>query len=233
MPVPWIVILCRGTVLCLIPLGIYLQWLARRHGGPRAAVVPGGSDFLTLLAGLSGFLVAGLALVLGAIAADPRVVGRANFARLDLVGARAQLAWAGAGLGYLGVVGLLAAATLRRRAGTFAVYRADRAPVEAAVTEALAAAGVPAERFGDAWSSDQPLVVARHAGGLNYTDLAVTARDPRLAEEIARQLGDALARVPASRHDASGGFSAGAWLAYFGAAVAFGLLVIYEVLRRN
>ena len=233
MAVPWIVVVCRGSILCLVPLGLYLQALARRHRGPGTTVVGGRGDFLTLLAGLGGFLVAGLALLLGAIDADPRLLGRADFAGLDGVLARQRLLRVGSVLGYCGLVGLLALATLRRRARMLCIYRAERGAVEAAVAEALAAAGVPAERFGDAWSSDRPLVEARHASALLYTDLSVTAADPRLAQEIARQLGDALAKVPPSRHDASGPFAAAAWLAFFAAAVAFGLLAVYEFARRS
>ena len=233
MAVPWIVILCRGTVLCLIPLGLYFQAVARRHRGPTPTILAGGPDFLTLLAGLGGFLLAGLALLLGAIHQDARLVGHADFARFDAIIARERLLWIGSGLSYVGIVGLLAIATLRRRARTLAVYRADRAPVETAVSEALAASGVPAERFGNAWSADRPLVEARHVESLHYTDLVVTAPDPRLAQEIARQLGDALARVPPSRSEASAPFTAAAWVAFFGAAVAFGLLVVYEVARRG
>lgn len=233
MAVPWIVVMCRGAILCLVPLGLYLQSVARRFKGPRPVLISGTADFLALLAGLGGFLVGGLALVVGTLPADPRVVGAANFARFDLAQARGQLAWAGAGLAYLGSVGLLAIATLRRRARVVCVYRADRAPVEAAIAEALAAAGVPAERFGDAWAGDRPLVEARHSPALGYTDVRVTAPDPRLAQEIARQLGGALGKVPPCETEASGIFGAFAWLAFFGAAVAFGLLVVYEIARRG
>ena len=233
MAVPWIVVLCRGAIVCLVPLGLYLQTLARRYKGPQPVLISGTVDFLTLLAGLGGFLLGGLALVVGTMPADPRVIGVGDFARFDLAQARGQLAWVGAGLTYVGVVGFLGIATLRRRARVVCLYRVDRTPVETAISEALAAAGVPAERFGDAWASDRPLVEVRHSPALGYSDIRVTAPDTRLAEEITRQLGTTLAKVPPCQTEATGIFSAFSWLAFFGAAVAFGLLVVYEVARRG
>ncbi len=229
----WLVVVCRGALICLPPLGAYLFAVAGRHRRGRPVVVSGAADFLGLLAGLGGFLLVGGVVLLAAVQADARLIGRGTFADVQSAWGRDRVLWGAAALLYVGGLAAAVALALRGRAGSFAVYNADPDGVDRAVTDALAAAGVPAERFGGVWAADRPLASVDHLRAVNHSTVRVLARDPRLAEEIARQLLARLTDVePARRSGGGEPFAVWATACLSGGLVAFGLLVTFEVLRR-
>ena len=170
MAAPWIVTVCRGLLVCLPPLAVYLFAVANRHRGPRPVVLSAGLDFLTLLAGLGGFLLAGGLLFLTAVQSDARLLGRGNFVQVQAAWGQERLAWAAAVAVYAGGLTAAVGLTVRARSRSVAVYNADRASLETAVGEVLTAAGVPAERFGDRWAADRDLVGVEYATGAEPRD---------------------------------------------------------------
>ncbi len=228
--VPWIVVVCRGALVCLPPLAVYLFTIAGRHRRDRPVVVSAGADFLALLLGLSGFLTAGGLLALVAVQADARLVG-GTFAQIEAAWGRGRLAWAAVAFIYIGGIAAAVAATLWARAGALAVYHADPAGVDAVVTESLAAAGVPAERFGNVWAADRNLAAVDHMPGLHHSTVRILTPDPRLTEELHRGLSLRLPDAPPARGDVAGGFAAAAGACAAAVCVAFGLLAYFEVIR--
>ena len=64
MVLPFILAICLCGVFCLIPLTMYLWWLARITGARHPKPISGPWDFAGLMLGLSGFVVFGGGLLL-------------------------------------------------------------------------------------------------------------------------------------------------------------------------
>jgi hypothetical protein len=182
-----LLILLSG-VFCLAPLALYLSWLGSVNRRPRPTVVGGGWDFAWLLAGLSGFLLFGGGLLVAAVQSSVRYAFRGNWQRLQEVWGQEGPVWGVVALSYLLFVGGLAALVIASRLRTLSVYNIDRPSVESAIETALAEAGVPASRFGNVWSNGGPVVAIDFFSGLRHATVRLLSQDPRLREELERNL---------------------------------------------
>jgi len=119
----YFIVLGSGCLVCLMPLALYLLYLAHLNGRTPPALVPGPWDFGAVLLGLSGFLILAGPLLLTLVSAVWRSYAFGGWADLKSVGARE--AWAGSlmAVGYLILMGV----------GIFTLLRARR-PVTPSIT---------------------------------------------------------------------------------------------------
>ncbi len=204
MALPPIVLLCICGVFCLAPLTLYLAWLGAVNRRPRTTVMTGGWDFACLLAGLSGFILFGGGVLLTAVESNFRYAARGNWAQLRDTWGQERVAWGSLALGYVLVVGGTAALVVLARSRSLSVYNIDRARAEEAVGDVLVGMGLPANRFGDVWAGDRPLVSIDPFPGLRHVTVKIVCPDPRVAEEIERNLRPRLAAAPSADGPVSG-----------------------------
>lgn len=211
-----LVIACLTGVFCLAPLAVYLSWLASVNRRPRPTVLDARWDFAALLGGLSGFLLFGGGVLVAALQSNARIAGRGNWEQIREAWGQEQVVWGLIAGGYLLAVAVAATVALLSRRQSVTVYNIEREVIEAAVDDALAAVGQPAQRLGNEWAAGGRAVVRIEPlpGLRNMTVRFVTA-DPQLAAELDRDLRRRLADAPGADSAAAG------WLV----AVAVGLLV--------
>jgi hypothetical protein len=214
---PLLVVLLCGA-FCLAPLALYLSWLASINRRPRPTVVVGGWDFAWLLGGLSGFLIFGGGLLVAGLQSNVRYATRGNWQQVRDALDREAITWAAIAVGYLLVVGGLSALVIASRLRTLTVFNIDRPEAEAAIDAALAEAGVSANRFGNVWSNDRPVVSFDAFAGLRHVSVRILSPDPRACEELERALRQKLAAAPPA--DAS----VAPWL--YSAAISCGVTVV-------
>lgn len=189
---PFIFLLCLAGVCCLTPLGLYLFWLGYLNRRPRPTVLAGGWDFTALVAGLSGFILFGGALLLALVRSNVRFGLRANFEALRDAWSQEQLTWALVVVGYLlVVVGGVAAAGLSRRR-SLVVYNAEPDLVEAALADLFDHLGRPVERRGNLWVGGVPLFELDAFGAARTVTLRWLADDTHLLQEVTRHLREVL-----------------------------------------
>ena len=187
-----------AVVLGLLPLGLYFNWLGSLHRRPRPVVLGGPADLLLVLAGLAGFLPTLATLTLLALQSNARLLTRGNAALSAGVWAEERVAWLlTAGL-FLAAVAGVAALALRSRRGTLAVYNVERLTLERAIAEVLTGLGLAASRFGDVWGDGREVLAIDPSPGFDYATVRLLTRDPRLREELERNLRLKLALVPGS-----------------------------------
>jgi hypothetical protein len=214
---PLLVILLCG-VFCLAPLTLYLSWLGSINRRPRPTVVGGGWDFAWLLGGLSGFLVFGGGLLVAGLQSSVRYAARGNWQQVRDAWGEEGTTWAAIAIGYLLVVGGLSALVIVSRLRTLSVFHIDRPEVEAVVETALAEVGVSANRFGNVWSNDRPVVSIDAFPGLRHVTIRLLNSDPRACEELERALRQRLVAAPPSAAPVAG------WL--YSAAISCGVTVL-------
>jgi hypothetical protein len=135
-----------GCLVCLMPLALYLLYLAHLNGRTPPALVPGPWDFGAVLLGLSGFLILAGPLLLTLISAVWRSYAFGGWADLRSVGARE--AWAGSlmAVGYLILVGVGIYVLLRSRRKMTAIYNVAPDDVEPTLVGVLDELGYPWKR---------------------------------------------------------------------------------------
>jgi hypothetical protein len=223
-----IVLILVAFILALLPLGIYLTWLAGLHRRPTAVVLSGPSDFLMLLAGLVGFFPTLALLFLFLVQSNSRLLLRWNGDQMATLWDEERIAWLGT-IGFLSIFfGTVASATWFSRRVVLAVYNINRVTLEAVVQEVLTSLGLSVARFGNVWGDGRALLAMEPFDGLNYASLRVLTSDPRLAEEMLRSLRLRLANTPGANGPAL------TWLtttgtACLGAALAAVMLLLYFV----
>lgn len=197
MPLPVILALCMGGIACLTPLTLYLFWLGHVNRRDRPTVVAAGWDFVALLAGLSGFIVCGSALLLAFVVARSRLWGGHTFAEIKKSWGQDQGAWVAGLVVYLTALGLAVGLTLVARRRTLVAYNTDLDTAEAALAVVFEEMNVPAKRFGNLWSDGRGLVEVVPFHQFRHVTIRLVAPDPRLCEELDRRIRVALAARPA------------------------------------
>lgn len=137
-----------GSLICLMPLGLYLLYLAYLNGRTPSTVVRGPWDLAALLLGLSGFLVLAGPMLLSLVDSTWRYYVYGNWAALRTVGRAEAKAWSIMATGWffmwVGIVPLL----LRARRRYSALYNVMPTLVEAQLIETLDALGYAWQKVG-------------------------------------------------------------------------------------
>lgn len=215
-------------VLGLLPLGVYLTWLAGLHRRPGVTTISGPSDFALMLGGLVGFLPVLGALALLALQSNARLLLRLNGRQAESVWAEERVEWLVTVALFLLAVGGAVGLTALARRRSLAVYNIDRAELERVVREVLTGLGLAAARFGNVWGDGRAILAVEPVEGLRYATVRLLTADPRLREELDRNLRARLAGSPGARGGAAGWFSA-AGTTCLGAALAALALLMYIV----
>ncbi|MGL6075654.1 MAG: hypothetical protein ACRC8S_15980 [Fimbriiglobus sp.] len=228
----FMILILVAVIVLSMPLGLYLTWLAGVHRRPFVTIMSGRSDFLLLLSGLIGFFPVLATLGLLAFQSNARYLLRGNQSQIDSIWAEERYVW----LGTLGVFAGMAMVVLTwewiRRGKSLAVYNIPRDTLDAGISKVLTGLGLIASRFGNVWSDGRELIAITPTSGLDYATIHLRTRDPRLLEELERNL--RLTLQPAATAD---GQAAG-WLYIVGttclgaAASAVGLLFYFIYLTR-
>lgn len=204
MAFPVIVVLCVFGVLCLTPLALYMTWLGAVNRRPHPTVLGGRWDLAALVAGLSGFILFGGALLVAAFQSNARLALRGNAKQFESALEQERVAWALTAGGYLLVVGGWVTLGMLARSRTLSVYNIDREAAEEAVNAALADAGAAGTRFGDAWTVDSRTAIEiKSFHALRHATVRLIHIDRRLGEEVVRGLHKRLADTPGADNPAA------------------------------
>jgi hypothetical protein len=222
---PFIVAICLCGVFCLIPLALYLWWLAQITRREHPKPIAGQWDFVGLLLGLSGFVVFGGGLLLTLCQSNFRYWMRGNAEALRGAWIQERVTWALLVAFYLIVVAGIAGLTLAARRRTVVVYNVEPAVFETLLTEVFDQLGRPVERRGRLWVGGAPLCELDTFEGGHTVTLRWVSEDVRLFEEVDRQLRAALATQPAGDNPASRWLTAAAVGTGASVACCFGLLL--------
>jgi hypothetical protein len=194
----FVLVVCLAGVFCLAPLSVYLLWLALLNRRSRPAVVAGTWDFAALLLGLSGFLLYGGGLLLSLLQSNVRFWMRGNFEALRDAWGQEKVAWSLIVGAYLLLVVGGAALTLLSRRRTLVVYNVEPGPFETTLAEVFEQIGRPAERRGNLWVAGVPVCEAEPFAGGRTVTLRWVADDPRLFQEVERNLRAAVGGIPSA-----------------------------------
>ncbi len=218
MTVPFILIVCLAGVFCLIPLAMYLMWLAQITRRDHPTAVSGSWDFAGLALGLSGFILVGGGMVLSLLQSNFRFWMRGNFEALRAVWMQEQATWSLLVFFYLVLVlGAIGLALLARRR-SLVVYNVEPAVFETILVEVFEQLGRAVERRGKLWVAGAPLFELDTFEGGRTVTLRWTSDDQRLFEDVTRHLRAALATQSTVKNAVTG------WL--MAAAVGSGTVVL-------
>ncbi|QEL16526.1 hypothetical protein [Limnoglobus roseus] len=202
---PELPFLAAGGILCFTPLTLYLFWLAAVNRGTKPAVVSGTWDFVALLAGLSGFIFSvGVVLVL--LSTSVNVFRRGGFAELQKAVTDAQIAAAITPIAYALLVVLSVLLTLKSRRRSLVVYNVHPPAIDTALIETFEKLNLPAKRNGNLWSNGRGLIEVATFHVFSHVTLKLLPADPRLGEELERELRTAMPVQPIGENPA------GPWL---------------------
>lgn len=208
MGVPYVLIICVAGVICLVPLAVYLRFVAALGQRQRATVISGAWDFAGLAMGLSGFLIFGGVLLLALLQSYFRAGMHGGFAALRAGWEQQATTWSVlAGLYILAVVGWLGLVSSSRRR-SWVIYNVVPEAVEECLSEALSQLGVVAQRRGNVWYRNHEALCEIEGFWRGHT---VTLRwlhpDRMLYEEL-----DRILRNRASQLDVPAENGASLWL---------------------
>jgi hypothetical protein len=190
-------------IIALSPLTVYLACLAKLNYRSRPTVVTGGSDFLGLMAGLSGFILAGAVIFMTLVQANTRYLLRGDWSSLRDLWQQEQLSWITAAAAYfLLVSGAIGLAWLGR-SGTLAIYNIRLEQLEALIDKGLTELGFTALRLGRSWSEGSELLQLDYSPLFCHGTIRSRFADPRLWEEFVRGLRDRIQRVEAPHNSAA------------------------------
>lgn len=213
-----ILVTCLAGLLCLAPLAVYLLWVAVLARRDHPTVVSGTWDFAALVAGLSGFILFGGAIVLYLLRDGFRYWMRGNLESFRQAWGNEKYMWMLLSAIYLfAVVGAIALALASRRRSLI-VYNIDPAEFETTVAEVFEHMGKPVERRGNQWVAGTPLFeLDRFEAGRTVT-LRWVSTDRLLFEEVDRLLREAVGSLhsgdnPATRWLMACAGGAGVWAA--------------------
>ena len=220
-----------ATVFGLLPLGVYFNWIAGVHRRPHPVVLSGIADLALVLAGLVGFLPTLLIVALFALQSNARLLARGSGQLNAELWAEERLAWLlTAVLFFVIVAGVVGQALLARR-GTLAVYNVGRLALEQAVHDVLTGLGLTAARFGNVWGDGREILSVDPVPGFGYATIRFRTGDPRLREELDRNLRLRLDQTPGANGGCAGLFTMVGMGCLGGAVAAVALLVYFSVIR--
>ena len=220
-----------ATVFGLLPLGVYFNWIAGVHRRPQPVVLSGIADLALVLAGLVGFLPTLLIVALFALQSNARLLARGSGQLNAELWAEERLAWLlTAVLFFVIVAGVVGQALLARR-GTLAVYNVGRLALEQAVHDVLTGLGLTAARFGNVWGDGREILSVDPVPGFGYATIRFRTGDPRLREELDRNLRLRLDQTPGANGGCAGLFTTVGMGCLGGAVAAVALLVYFSVIR--
>lgn len=203
MVLPYILAVCLCGVFCLIPLALYLLWLAQVTKRDRPTAIPGAWDFAALLFGLSGFILFGGGLVLTLFQSNFRYWMRGNFEALRAAWVQEKVTWTLLVLFYLVMVLGGAAVTLLGRRRSLVVYNVEPAAFENLLAEVFAQLGQPVERRGKQWVNGIALFELDTFEGGRTVTLRWLSHDLRMFEDVVRQLRAALPTLTTQENPAT------------------------------
>ncbi|MCS6865355.1 MAG: hypothetical protein NZS48_09880 [Gemmata sp.] len=190
-------------LVCSIPLAMYLFWLANLTRRDRPTLLNGPQDFAALVAGLSGYILAGGGLLLTLLQTNFRYWMRGNMEALREVWIQEKMSWILLVVAYLlAVVGTIVVTYLGRRY-SLVIYNIEPAVFEGVLREVFDHLGRPLERQGRRWSSGTPLCELDEFDGGRTVTLRWISPDLTLFHEVSRHLRAALAAQPARENPAS------------------------------
>jgi len=206
--VPYVLIICVAAVICLVPLAVYLRFVAALGQRQRATVISGVLDFAGLVAGLSGFLIFGGVLLLALLQSRFRAGMQGGFAALRAGWEQQATTWSVlAGLYILAVVAWLSLVSLSRRR-SWVIYNVVPAAVEECISQVFSQLGVVAQRRGNVWYREQEALCEIEGFGRGHTvTLWWLHPDRTLYEEM-----DRILRNRASKLDIPAENGASLWL---------------------
>lgn len=203
MPLPVILAACTALIVCLTPLSVYLYWLVGVHRRDRPTVVAGHWDFVALACGLAGFTVyAAVAVPAAVVRLNPFAGG--GFAGFWKARLAEYLAWVLVTGGFALAVGAAVARAVKGRRRTLAVYNIEPADADAVLAGAFANLGLPAGRYGNLWSADSGLVEVVPFHAFRHVTLKLLPPDPRLCEELEREIRAGVDQRPGADGPAGG-----------------------------
>lgn len=221
--------LCFAGVFCLSPLAVYLLWLAGVNRRPRPTVVSGQSDFIALVAGLSGFLIFGSLLAVTVTQSNARYWTRGNFEQVRAAWDQEKGIWLMAAGSYVALVVTGAIVGYVRRKNTLAVYAADPDGVIAIIDAEVTAVSTGTARSGYGWGT---LVRLEPNVGMGHATVRVTATDAGIAGELDRRLRAALPFATPAITTPAAWFHTAAIGCGIGAVCSLGLVFFYSWLMR-
>lgn len=203
MVVPYILAICLCGVFCLIPLAMYLLYMAQLTRRDHPVPVSGSWDFAGLVLGLSGFIVFGGGLLLTLFQSNFRYWMRGNVEALRAAWVQERVTWMLLVGFYLTLVLGWAALTFAVRRRSLVVYNVEPAALETTLLEVFDQLGRPIERRGKLWVGASPLLELDTFEGGHTVTLRWVSPDQRLFEDVVRLLRTALATQPAGDNPAS------------------------------
>jgi hypothetical protein len=211
----FVLVLCVLAALCLPPLAVYLLWLATVTRRSRPTVISGPWDFAALVAGLSGFILFGGALVLSVLQSNFRYWMRGNLEGLRAAWGQERVFWSILAGAYALLVVLWVVLTALSRRRSLVIYNVEPAEFEATIAEVFDQLNRPVERRGNLWSSGVPLFALDRFPAGHTVTLRWVADDPLLFQEVERLLREAVRGLAPEQNGAT------AWL--MAAALGTGL----------
>jgi hypothetical protein len=211
----FVLVICVLAALCLPPLAVYLLWLTTVTRRSRPTVISGPWDFAALVAGLSGFILFGGALMLSVLQSNFRYWMRGNVEALRAAWGQERVLWSILAGAYALLVLTWVVLTVLARRRSLVFYNVEPAEFEATVTEVFDQLNRPVERRGNQWIGNVPLFeLDRFEAGHTVT-LRWVAEDPILFQEVERLLREAVRGLAPEQNGAT------AWL--MAAALGTGL----------
>jgi hypothetical protein len=223
--VPYILAICFCGVFCLIPLAMYLLWLARITRRDHPTPVAGAWDFTGVVLGLSGFIIFGGGLLLSLLQSNFRYWMRGNVEALRAAWVQERVTWMLLVGFYLTVVLGWIALTLLVRRRSLVVYNVDPAVFENTLIEVFDQLGCPVERRGKLWVGASPLFELDTFEGGRTVTIRWVSNDQRLFEDVVRMIRTALATQPGGDNAASRWIMSAAVGTSVIVACSFGLLL--------
>jgi hypothetical protein len=183
---------CLAGIVCLFPLAAYLFWLlviVRRY---RPTIFTGSWDFVSLLFGLTGFLLVLGALLLMLVESNFRYVSRflihGKFEAAHDIWVRERWTWIAVVFLYLLVLIGVAWRTFSARAKDIVVYNVDPVSFEMTLEEIFEELGRKVERRGNIWYGSGPLLKLESFASGKTVTLSWISDDIALFQEVDRHL---------------------------------------------
>lgn len=142
-----LILIGSGCLICLLPLALYLLFLAFLNQRQRPTLVSGPWDFTCVLLGLSGFMLVGGPILLSLFDSTARShLFSGNFDQIRGAWDANSRIWSTIAMSYFALlICVIVLFILLRRAVTI-VYNVDTSALEQSVTSALSALGLPWKR---------------------------------------------------------------------------------------